>query len=217
MAQRALREYDSKTLLKRWLQSYTAGAHTGPQRFLQVRAPRSAAQILHDHPDEVEAGDAAGARKRSNSSAAKEDVATTPTAAAAAATAAGAGAGAGAGAAATPPPPPPAASSSSSSASAATNAGADIVSGNRFGRLADAAAAPQNEWLKDPAVRLVVKPDQLIKRRGKGGLLLLNASYAEAEAWIDARMHSQVNVEGVNGILTHFLVEPFVKHKQEDE
>jgi ATP citrate (pro-S)-lyase len=32
--------------------------------------------------------------------------------------------------------------------------------------------------------RLVAKPDQLIKRRGKAGLLVLNKSWEEVKAWI---------------------------------
>jgi len=35
--------------------------------------------------------------------------------------------------------------------------------------------------------KLVVKPDQLIKRRGKAGLLALNKSWEEAKAWIVSR------------------------------
>jgi ATP citrate (pro-S)-lyase len=44
-----------------------------------------------------------------------------------------------------------------------------------------AASAP---WVRDGGVRLVVKPDQLIKRRGKGGLILLNADWAAVRAWV---------------------------------
>jgi len=35
--------------------------------------------------------------------------------------------------------------------------------------------------------KLVAKPDQLIKRRGKSGLLLLNKEWPEAKEWIAAR------------------------------
>jgi ATP citrate (pro-S)-lyase len=42
--------------------------------------------------------------------------------------------------------------------------------------------------------KLVVKPDQLIKRRGKSGLLLLNADWAEARAWILERVGTEVTV-----------------------
>ena len=75
------------------------------------------------------------------------------------------------------------------------------------------AAAP---WVRD--AWLVVKPYQLIKRRGKGGLLALNVDWAGARAWIEARMGTAVEVDGVAGTLaTTFLVEPFVPHPQEDE
>eukprot|EP01062_Namystynia_karyoxenos_P033561 TRINITY_DN246_c0_g1_i2.p1 TRINITY_DN246_c0_g1~~TRINITY_DN246_c0_g1_i2.p1 ORF type:complete len:1122 (+),score=463.49 TRINITY_DN246_c0_g1_i2:103-3366(+) len=65
--------------------------------------------------------------------------------------------------------------------------------------------------------RLVAKPDQLIKRRGKGGLLLLNAEWADAAAWIRERMGKPVTVETLTAPLDHFLVEPFVPHDQRDE
>eukprot|EP00002_Diphylleia_rotans_P006483 TRINITY_DN15841_c0_g1_i1.p1 TRINITY_DN15841_c0_g1~~TRINITY_DN15841_c0_g1_i1.p1 ORF type:complete len:1117 (+),score=231.56 TRINITY_DN15841_c0_g1_i1:73-3423(+) len=64
---------------------------------------------------------------------------------------------------------------------------------------------------------LVAKPDQLIKRRGKGNLLLLNADWEAAKAWIAERRGKEVQVEAVKGPLTHFLVEPFVPHAQSDE
>ena len=35
--------------------------------------------------------------------------------------------------------------------------------------------------------KLVAKPDQLIKRRGKAGLLALNKTWDEAKEWIQAR------------------------------
>lgn len=65
--------------------------------------------------------------------------------------------------------------------------------------------------------RLVVKPDQLIKRRGKGGLLALNVDWEGAKAWISEKMGKEVHVDGVKGCLTHFLVEPFLPHPQSDE
>ena len=74
------------------------------------------------------------------------------------------------------------------------------------------AAAP---WVR--GARLVVKPDQLIKRRGKGGLLALDVDWAGARAWVEARMNTEVEVDGVRGTLSHFLVEPFVPHPQSDE
>jgi len=71
------------------------------------------------------------------------------------------------------------------------------------------------KWLTKE--KLVVKPDQLIKRRGKSKLLLLNASWKDAEKWIKERMNKPITVGTVTGILDHFIVEPFVPHKENDE
>lgn len=70
-----------------------------------------------------------------------------------------------------------------------------------------AASAP---WVH--TTKLVVKPDQLIKRRGKGGLLLLNADWEGVKAWVSERNGKEVSVDGVAGELNTFLVEPFVPH-----
>lgn len=71
------------------------------------------------------------------------------------------------------------------------------------------------KWLtKD---KLVVKPDQLLKRRGKNKLLLLNADWKDAEKWIKERMCKPITVGNVTGILDHFIVEPFIPHKENDE
>ena len=77
------------------------------------------------------------------------------------------------------------------------------------------ALAAQNPWVLTE--KLVVKPDQLIKRRGKAGLLAINKTWAEAVAWIKERMNKECAVEVVTGILDHFIVEPFVPHAQSDE
>ena len=71
------------------------------------------------------------------------------------------------------------------------------------------------KWLQKE--KLVVKPDQLIKRRGKSKLLLLNADWKDVEKWIRARMNKQVTVDSVTGVLDHFIVEPFVPHDEKDE
>lgn len=42
--------------------------------------------------------------------------------------------------------------------------------------------------------KLVAKPDQLIKRRGKSGLLLLNADWSDARAWIEKHAAKDVLV-----------------------
>ena len=41
---------------------------------------------------------------------------------------------------------------------------------------------------------LVVKPDQLIKRRGKGGLLKLNCTWDEVKVWISERAGKDIEV-----------------------
>ncbi|KAK3345039.1 putative ATP citrate lyase subunit 2 [Neurospora tetraspora] len=72
-------------------------------------------------------------------------------------------------------------------------------------------------WLLQEGARFVAKPDQLIKRRGKSGLLALNKTWAEAKAWIAERAGKPQKVEHTEGVLRQFLVEPFVPHPQETE
>lgn len=72
-------------------------------------------------------------------------------------------------------------------------------------------------WLLAPDAKFVAKPDQLIKRRGKSGLLALNKTWAEARAWIEVRAGRSQQVETVSGVLRQFLVEPFVPHPQDTE
>lgn len=72
-------------------------------------------------------------------------------------------------------------------------------------------------WVNDGSCTLVVKPDQLIKRRGKAGLVGINLKWEEVKDWIDVRMEKEIQVEHVTGELNHFIVEPFVPHHQSDE
>jgi ATP citrate (pro-S)-lyase len=72
-------------------------------------------------------------------------------------------------------------------------------------------------WLHESGARFVAKPDQLIKRRGKSGLLALNKTWAEARAWVEERAGKDQRVETVDGVLRQFLVEPFVPHPQDTE
>jgi ATP-citrate lyase beta-subunit len=71
----------------------------------------------------------------------------------------------------------------------------------------------KNPWLNEE--RLVVKPDMLFGKRGKHGLVLLNATFEEAEKWINEKMSTEVKVNKTNGALTHFLIEPFISHDKE--
>lgn len=79
------------------------------------------------------------------------------------------------------------------------------------------AAEQTYPWLLEQGAKFVAKPDQLIKRRGKSGLLALNKTWADAKAWISERAGKEIQVESVKGYLRTFLVEPFCPHKQEEE
>jgi ATP citrate (pro-S)-lyase len=72
-------------------------------------------------------------------------------------------------------------------------------------------------WLLQDGAKFVAKPDQLIKRRGKSGLLALNKTWAEAKAWVGERAGKEQQVEHTTGVLRQFLVEPFVPHPQDTE
>ena len=72
-------------------------------------------------------------------------------------------------------------------------------------------------WLLASGARFVAKPDQLIKRRGKSGLLALNKTWPEARAWIESKAGKAQQVETVQGVLRQFLVEPFVPHPSDTE
>ena len=65
--------------------------------------------------------------------------------------------------------------------------------------------------------KLVAKPDQLLKRRGKLGLVKVNASYPEVQEWIGQRMEKELTVEKAVGKLSNFVVEPFVPHESQEE
>ncbi|KAK0706388.1 hypothetical protein B0T26DRAFT_680077 [Lasiosphaeria miniovina] len=72
-------------------------------------------------------------------------------------------------------------------------------------------------WLLHQGAKFVAKPDQLIKRRGKSGLLALNKTWPEAKAWVAERAGKAQKVEHTEGILRQFLVEPFVPHPSNTE
>lgn len=70
-------------------------------------------------------------------------------------------------------------------------------------------------WIREK--KLVVKPDQLIKRRGKSNLILLNADWDQVKLWISERAGKSIEISDIRGRLTHFLVEPFVEHGKQEE
>ncbi|KAF9435876.1 glutathione synthetase ATP-binding domain-like protein, partial [Entomortierella beljakovae] len=65
--------------------------------------------------------------------------------------------------------------------------------------------------------KLVAKPDQLIKRRGKCGLLLLNADWSEVKPWILEYAGKEVTVDNVTGVVKTLLIEPFIPHPPNTE
>jgi len=85
----------------------------------------------------------------------------------------------------------------------------------------------QHKWLTTE--KLVVKPDQLIKRRGKNNLILVGANYDQAKEWIQEKskcpiiIHGKFDANGkpagngTVGQLTHFIIEPMIPHTDSDE
>lgn len=71
--------------------------------------------------------------------------------------------------------------------------------------------ANEYPWLKTE--KLVVKPDQLIKRRGKLGLIKVNADLPTVQKWVEQRMNKEQRVGKATGKLKTFIIEPFVPHK----
>lgn len=93
-------------------------------------------------------------------------------------------------------------------------------------------AAKEKTWLGEKA--LVAKPDMLFGKRGKNGLVLFrdkkpgDVSLAKASSWIDEKSSEKQSVyfsfegdtphgEAKVDMLTHFIVEPFTPHSQEEE
>lgn len=93
-------------------------------------------------------------------------------------------------------------------------------------------AAKTKSWLKEKA--LVAKPDMLFGKRGKNGLVLFRDSKPGdvkldiAASWIDEKANGKQKVyfsfdgdtptgEANEDFLTHFVVEPFTPHAQEEE
>ncbi|CAB3370650.1 Hypothetical predicted protein [Cloeon dipterum] len=72
-----------------------------------------------------------------------------------------------------------------------------------------------NPWLQTE--KLVVKPDQLIKRRGKLGLIEVNCDLATAKSWIEQRIGKDIKIGKATGKLRSFIIEPFLPHKPTEE
>lgn len=75
--------------------------------------------------------------------------------------------------------------------------------------------AQENSWLKNE--KLVVKPDQLIKRRGKLGLIKVGADYNGVQQWVGEKMGIDQQIGRSTGKLRNFIIEPFLPHEQSEE
>lgn len=62
-----------------------------------------------------------------------------------------------------------------------------------------------------------MKPDQLIKRRGKLGLIAVNKNFQEVKQWINERMGKDQKIGSATGKLRSFIIEPFIPHKDDEE
>jgi ATP citrate (pro-S)-lyase len=71
----------------------------------------------------------------------------------------------------------------------------------------------ENPWLG--TTRLVVKPDLLFGQRGKNNLVLVNTDFAGARAFLEERLNKPLQLKNVSGLLTHFIIEKFIPHKNE--
>ena len=62
-----------------------------------------------------------------------------------------------------------------------------------------------------------MKPDQLIKRRGKLGLIKVNANFSEVKQWVGEKMGVDMQIGKATGKLKTFIIEPFLPHQQSEE
>ena len=74
-------------------------------------------------------------------------------------------------------------------------------------------AKNQYPWLAEE--KLVVKPDMLFGKRGKHNLVLLNANLHDAQKFINEKLGTEIEIGGVKGHITHFIIEPFIPHNEE--
>lgn len=62
-----------------------------------------------------------------------------------------------------------------------------------------------------------MKPDQLIKRRGKLGLIAVNKNFQQVKTWVNERMGKDQKIGNATGKLRNFIIEPFIPHKETEE
>jgi ATP citrate (pro-S)-lyase len=73
----------------------------------------------------------------------------------------------------------------------------------------------KSSWLQGN-VKGVIKPDQLIKRRGKHGLVKVGTR-DELRKWFEEKKGSYIQIGKTNGRLSSFIIEPFCAHQDSDE
>nr|CDS32875.1 ATP citrate synthase [Hymenolepis microstoma] len=66
-------------------------------------------------------------------------------------------------------------------------------------------------------LKLVCKVDQLVKRRGKLGLIICNENFDEVKQWIFNRINKQLKIGSKTDTFKRFLIEPFVPHTPNEE
>ena len=71
----------------------------------------------------------------------------------------------------------------------------------------------QHPWLLQE--KLVIKPDQLFGKRGKLGLVLLNADFDQVKKYLKEHLNKEITIGKATDKLTHFLIEPYVEHEKE--
>ncbi|EDM23099.1 ATPase [Caminibacter mediatlanticus TB-2] len=94
-----------------------------------------------------------------------------------------------------------------------------VTSGEELKEIAN---KPGYEWLKEKP--LVAKPDMLFGKRGKNNLVLFkvnkpgDVTLEDAAKWIDEKRAGKTKLlSGQEGVLTHFIVEPFTPHSEDEE
>lgn len=70
-------------------------------------------------------------------------------------------------------------------------------------------------WIKN-GQKAVIKPDQLIKRRGKHGLVKCGDLKA-IKTWFEGNKGRTIQIGKTTGCLQQFIIEPFCEHKDSDE
>jgi len=88
--------------------------------------------------------------------------------------------------------------------------------------LREKAKQEEYKWLNEKP--LVAKPDMLFGKRGKNNLVLFkinkpgDVTLEDAAKWIDEKRSGKVKLlSGAEGELTHFIVEPFTPHTEDEE